>query len=102
MLVHPDYIKLRIGFFSIISIIWVNEGQVSFVYRIFNNIRQSLGQHTDLVHFVRYMTDITGLLEPVESSDVYKLLIELVLVDMRSILPFYFGTPEKLHAAFSE
>lgn len=65
MLVHPDYIKLRIAFFSIISIIWVSEGQLSFVYRIFNGIRASLGQNNDFVHFLRYMTDITGLLEPV-------------------------------------
>lgn len=50
----------------------------------------------------RYLTDITGLLEPVGSSEVYKLLMELVLVDMNSILPFYFGTPEKLKSAFSD
>lgn len=42
MLVRPEYTKLRIDFFSIISIIWVSEGQVGFVYRIFKNIRQNL------------------------------------------------------------
>lgn len=29
---------------------------------------QTLGQHADYIHFIRYMTDITGLLEPVESA----------------------------------
>lgn len=75
MLVKPEFIKLRIGFFNIISIIWVSEGQVSFVYRIFKNIRQSLIDNTDFVHLMRYLTDVTGLIEPVESSEVFKLLV---------------------------
>lgn len=83
MLVKPEYIKLRVGFFNIISIIWISEGQVSFVYRIFKNIRQSLIDNTDFVHLMRYLTDLTGLLEPVESSEVFKLLLELLLVDMK-------------------
>jgi hypothetical protein len=44
------------------------------VYRIFKSIRLTLNEHADLIHFVRYMTDITGLLEPVESSEVFKAL----------------------------
>ena len=39
MLVNQDYMKLRIDYFSVISMIWITEGQVGFVYRIIANIR---------------------------------------------------------------
>ena len=65
MLVHQDYIKLRIDYFSVISMIWITEGQVGFVYRIIGNIRESLGRNNDYVHFLRYLTDLTGILQPV-------------------------------------
>ena len=32
---------------------------------------------------------------------MYKILSELILLDMQSILPYYFKTPQQLHTAFS-
>lgn len=100
MLAHPEYIKLRIDYFSVISMIWITEGQVSFVYRIITNIRKSLGDNDDYIHFLRYLTDLTGILQPVESSEVFKTLVELILMDMATLLPHYLGTPEARRKAF--
>ena len=65
MLVHPDYVKLRINFFSVISLVWISQDQLTFVYKVLENIRRSLGNNSDLLHFMRYLIDITGILEPV-------------------------------------
>lgn len=102
MLVHPDYTKLRFDYFSVISMIWIREGQVGFVYRIISNIRESLGRNNDYPHFLRYLTDLTGILNPVESSEVFKTLVELILMDMNTLLPYYLGDPASLDKAFKE
>lgn len=102
MLVHNDYMKLRIGFFSIISIIWINEGQVSFVYKIFESIRSKLNTHNDLQHFNRYMIDVTGLLEPVESSEIFKILLELVIVDLQDMFSKIMPDEATTSRAFSD
>lgn len=65
MLVHPDYVKLRIDFFSVISMVWISQNQLQFVYKILENIRNSLGSNMDLLHFMRYLIDVTGILDPV-------------------------------------
>lgn len=62
MLVHPDYVKLRINFFSVISLVWISQDQLTFVYKVLENIRNSLGNNGDLLHFMRYLIDITGIL----------------------------------------
>lgn len=48
------------------------------------------------------MTDMTGLLEPVESSEIYKILLELVVRDMGTFLPYFLGDPKKLQTVFGD
>jgi hypothetical protein len=101
MLAQLAYAKLRISFFSVISIIWISEGEIKFIYKVFEDIRGTLSHTCDLAHLATYMTDVTGLLEPVESEEVFKILMELVLSDMQLYLPRHLGTIDKVHEAFT-
>ena len=102
MLVKPEFVKLRIDFFSVISMVWISQNQITFVYKILNNIRASLGGNQDLLHFMRYLIDVTGILDPVESSEIFQVLVELILADLEHLLPRFLGNEEQINYAFGE
>lgn len=82
--------------------IWVSENELTFIYKIIGNIRNTLNKNNDLLHFMRYLIDLTGIIEPVESSEVFSIIVELVLLDLETLLPMHLGNEKAISIAFGE
>lgn len=87
---RTEFMRLRKKLFSIISVVWLNENQLELISQILTNIRDRTHLSPDLLSFMRYLTDVTGLLKPVQNANVFRFMVELILKEIHRMLLYFF------------
>lgn len=91
------------GLYTVISLIWMSDDSIFFIYNIYNTVIQPVRENpTSFVHFLRYMIDLTGLLDPIHNYDTFKILSEIAFNDLEELLPRFLGTKENRDIGFNE
>lgn len=64
---NVKFFKKRAALFSVISIIWINISQFAYLYEIYNLIASGIRNNPTPLSLLKYMHDITGILDPIDN-----------------------------------
>ena len=98
---NVKYFKRRVELFSVISSIWVNNENIKYIYEIYNLIGRNVRENLTVVNFLKYMHDIRGILETIDTTESFQVVVELAIEDLKWMLPTILSV-ENISQVFSD